>query len=182
MSRAAQEMQRLADELKRTNKTTGRRSRAMADQDNDKGLDIEPEAPPAAAAPAAEPPTADAAPAAAAEQATEGAEKMARTKKTTAAPRTRKAAAAKAPAAKPKAAAKAGATVAGAAAAKAPKKERDPLAGIRDKPKLPGVLLGAEISRKVVLKALKGVDLAKLPDDAERREVTRLVARIEARG
>jgi hypothetical protein len=160
----------------------------MADQDNDsKDLDMEPEAPPAAAPQAAERQAADAVPAAAAEQAAEGVESMARTRKSAAAPRTRKAAAAKATPEKPKAAGKAGATAAQAAAAKAPKKERDPLAGIREKPKLQGVLLGAAVSRAVVARALKCLLSAakagdETLDDAETREVSRLLARIEARG
>lgn len=62
-----------------------------------------------------------------------------------------------------------------------PAKERDPLAGIRSKPKLQGVLLGAAVSRAVVLKALNALDPAKL-DQNEQRERTRLIARIEARG
>ena len=50
---------------------------------------------------------------------------------------------------------------------------------IRKETKLPGVLLGAEISRRVVEKALKST-VAEY-DDAEQAEVKRLLARIEAR-
>lgn len=193
MSKAAQEMQRLADDLRKRAK--GRQRTMAADADVHDGLGMEPEAEAAApdTAPTEQPTQGEAAPAAdtATTAAGEGEDmatkKQTRTRaKSTAA---KSAAKPKAPAAakpaKPAKAAKPAAPAAAPAAAGAaprPAKVRDPLAGIRQKPKLQGVLLGAEISRRVVLKALQAVDQSKLTDEAEKREVTRLIARIEARG
>lgn len=53
-------------------------------------------------------------------------------------------------------------------------------AGLKDGPKLKALLLGAEISRKVVLKALTAPSIEWT--EVESHEVQRLVARLRARG